>query len=64
MSERAAPGQRVTWNETGRDLFGDTGSTGLLVDVTDELGHILWESGQETWASLSCLEPVDAGGSR
>jgi hypothetical protein len=62
------PGQRVTWNESGKELFGDTGSTGLLVDVVPDMpghdgpaGHVLWESGQETWASVSCLERVADG---
>lgn len=63
------PGDRVTWNDQGKQLFGDTGSTGLLVAVeydrpgfTGPCGHILWESGQETWASLDCLSV--AGSSR
>lgn len=65
MTAQPRPGQRVTWNETGKRLFGDTGSVGLLVDVAHgpghdgPAGHILWESGQETWASMDCLEAVD-----
>lgn len=66
MSEPSvAPGDRVTWNDLGKSLFGDTGSEGLLVEVRDGLpgqvglaGHVLWESGQDTWPSLSCLTRV------
>ena len=61
------PGDRVTWNEIGKRLFGDTGSEGLLIEVRDGFpgqtpgtlaGHVLWESGQDTWPSLSCLTVV------
>jgi hypothetical protein len=59
------PGDRVTWNDLGKGLFGDTGSEGLLVEVRDDYpgqdgaaGHVLWESGQDTWASLSCLAVI------
>lgn len=61
----ARPGDRVTWNDTGKALFGDTGSEGLLVEVREDYpgqdgpaGHVLWESGQDTWASLSALTVV------
>lgn len=65
------PGDRVTWNDLGKSLFGNTGSEGLLVEVREGMpgqtsgtlaGRVLWESGQDTWPSLWCLERVATRG--
>jgi hypothetical protein len=60
------PGMRVTWNETGEKLFGKTDNSALVTGIdavspghTGPAAHLLWESGQETWASLSCLKQVE-----
>lgn len=56
------PGMRVTWNEQGEKLFGKTDNSALVTDIgvfpgsPNASAHLLWESGQETWASVSCLK--------
>lgn len=60
MNSRVMPGDRVTWNDLGKRLSGDTGSEGLVVGITEdgESAQVLWESGQYTVPTLSTLSPV------
>jgi hypothetical protein len=53
------PGQAVTWNETGKRLFGDTKTVGIIMAVTDTTARVLWESGQETEPTLNVLALTD-----
>jgi hypothetical protein len=53
-----SPGDRVTWNEQGVALFGPTQATALVVAIEGTSAHLLWETDQETWASVSCLQRV------
>lgn len=57
-NEAIEPGQRVTWNARGVELFGATKATALVVAIDDGTAHLLWETDQETWASLTCLARV------
>lgn len=57
-NEGVQPEDRVTWNEAGVEFFGATEATALVVAIDDGFAHLLWDTGQETWASVSCIKPV------
>jgi hypothetical protein len=50
------PGDAVTWNDRGVELFGSTNADGIVLNVGNGTAHILWSTDQETWASLSVLK--------
>ena len=52
-------GDRVRFNARGLSLFGGHGAEGLLIRVDGEDGNVHWESGQDTRATIDCLERVN-----